>query len=166
MTENNKIYRFFSISSFIIHIVLFVFVLVVSFLPYTTSQNFYECMIGFFGTTGWEAFVPYILMLVLLATCLFSFFAIKNRPIMLFWGAALSLTFFVVALLPYSFEAAFDAFVSPWIGSDGMAEYKIGFKLLCGASYVFYFDIAVLAYLIIDFIISVIKGVPGATKTS
>ena len=166
MTENNKIYRFFSISSFIIHIVLFVFVLVVSFLPYTTSQNFYECMIDFFGTTGWEAFVPYILMLVLLATCLFSFFAIKNRPIMLFWAAALSLTFFVVALLPYMFEAAILGFAEPWIGGVDMAEYKIGFKLLCGASYVFYFDIAVLAYLIIDFIISVIKGVPGATKTS
>ena len=115
MTKNNKIYRFFSISSFIIHIVLFVFVLVVSFLPYRTSQNFYECMIGFFGTTGWEAFVPYILMLVLLATCLFSFFAIKNRPIMLFWAAALSLTFFVVALLPYMFEAAFDASVTVWL---------------------------------------------------
>ena len=166
MTKNNKIYRFLSMSSFIIHIVLFVFVLVVSFLPYTTSQNFYECMIGFFGTTGWEAFVPYILMLVLLATCLFSFLAIKNRPIMLFWVAALTLTFFVVALLPYMFEAAILGFAEPWIGSDGMAEYKIGFKLLCGASYVFYFDIAVLAYLIIDFIISVIKGVPGATKTS
>ena len=166
MTKNNKIYRFLSISSFIIHIVLFVFVLVVSFLPYTTSQNFYGCMIGFFGTTGWEAFVPYILMLVLLATCLFSFFAIKNRPIMLFWAAALSLTFFVVALLPYMFEAAILGFAEPWIGGVDMAEYKIGFKLLCGASYVFYFDIAVLAYLIIDFIISVIKGVPGATKTS
>lgn len=166
MTENNKIYRFLSMSSFIIHIVLFVFVLVVSFLPYTTSQNFYECMIGFFGTTGWEAFVPYILMLVLLATCLFSFLAIKNRPIMLFWVAALTLTFFVVALLPYMFEAAILGLAEPWIGGVDMAEYKIGFKLLCGASYVFYFDIAVLAYIIIDFIISVIKGVPGATKTS
>lgn len=166
MTENNKIYRFLSMSSFIIHIVLFVFVLVVSFLPYRTTQNYYECMIGFFGTTGWEAFVPYILMPVLLATCLFSFFAIKNRPIMLFWVAALTLTFFVVALLPYMFEAAILGFAEPWIGGVDMAEYKIGFKLLCGASYVFYFDIAVLAYLIIDFIISVIKGVPGATKTS
>ena len=110
--------------------------------------------------------MPYILMLVLLATCLFSFLAIKNRPIMLFWAAALSLTFFVVALLPYMFEAAILGFAEPWIGGVDMAEYKIGFKLLCGASYVFYFDIAVLAYLIIDFIISVIKGVPGATKTS
>ena len=85
---------------------------------------------------------------------------------MLFWVAALTLTFFVVALLPYMFEAAILGLAEPWIGGVDMAEYKIGFKLLCGASYVFYFDIAVLVYLIIGFIISVIKGVPGATKTS
>ena len=163
MTKNDKIYRIVSISAFIVHICLFVFVLIVGFLPYRTSQNFYECIVGFYGTTGLAAFSPYILMLILLLACLFAFLAVNHRPILLFWAAALSLTFFVGALLPYLFEAAFVGFVSPWINGS-MSEYGIGFKLLSGASYIIYFDIAVLAYLIIGLVVKIIKGVPKGYK--
>ncbi len=150
MIKNDKIYRIASICSFLLHICVFVFVTFVGSLPFREGQNFYECFIGFFGETL-STIQPYLVMAILFLSCVAAFFAIKWPLFSIFvWGG--SLTFFVVATLPYSIEAMIVGFASPWIGGS-MATYKIGFELMGAVSYIVYFDMAFLVYSVITLII-------------
>ena len=150
MIKNDKVYHVASICNFCLHICLFVIVTLVGFLPFREEQNFYECFIGFFGKKL-SAFQPYFVMVILFLSCVMSFFAIK-RPIFSFFVLGCCLTFFVIAILPYSIEAMIVGFSSPWIGGS-MSAYKIGFKLISAISYVVYFDLAFLIYSVITLII-------------
>ncbi len=43
MSKNDKTYHIASVCSFVLHICVFVFVLIVGFLPFHEKRNFYEC---------------------------------------------------------------------------------------------------------------------------
>ncbi len=150
MIKNDKIYHIAGICNFLLHICLFVFVVIVGFLPFCERRNFYDCFIGFFGKTL-STFQPYFVMAILFLSCVGAFFAIK-RPLFSFLVVACSMSFFVIATLPYSIEAMIVGFASPWI-SGSMSTYGIGFDLIVAASYVFYFDIAFFIYSIITLFI-------------
>ncbi len=150
MTKNDRIYHIVSICSFVLHFCVFVFVLIVAFLPFCEKRNFYECFIGFFGS-NLSTIQPYFLMAILLLSCVGAFFAIR-QPLFSFMIIVCSVSFFVIAALPYSIEAMIVGFASPWIGGN-MSTYGIGFDLIFAASDVFYFDIAFLIYSIITLVI-------------
>ncbi len=150
MTKNDKIYHIVSICSLVLHICVFVFVIIVAFLPFCEKRNFYECFIGFFGNTL-SAVQPYFVMAILFLSCVGAFFSI-NRPLFSFFVVACTISFFVIATLPYSIEAMIIGFASPWI-SGNMSTYGIGFDLIVATSYVFYFDISFLIYSIITLLI-------------
>ena len=64
MIKNDKIYHIVSICSLVLHICVFVFVIIVAFLPFHEKRNFYECFIGFFGNS--LSFIqPYFVMMIL-----------------------------------------------------------------------------------------------------
>ena len=65
-----------------------------------------------------------------------------------FMTVVCSVSFFVIAVLPYSIEAMIVGFASPWI-SGSMSIFGIGFDLIMAASYIFYFDIAFFIYSLI-----------------
>ncbi len=143
MTKNDKIYHIVSVCSFVLHICVFVFVVVVGFLPYQENNNFYEIFSGYFGNI-FSTFHPILMLAILLIACVFSYFTI-NRPLLSFWVGILSFVFFLLVLLPYSFEIAFVSFLSR-VGEIGISTYQIGFKLIGGAAYIIYFDIAFYVY--------------------
>lgn len=150
MSKNDKIYRIASIVSLGLHIFVFVFVLFVSFLPFHENKNFYECFTGYFGE-NLSIYQPYFIMAILFLSCVTALLAIKYPPIS-FLTAVCTLSFFVIIILPYSFEAAFVGLVSPWISAE-MSTYGIGFELMGAASYIIYFDIAFFFYSIITIFI-------------
>ncbi len=150
MSKNDKIYHVSSICSFLFHVCIFVFVLIVGFLPFCEKRNFYECFIGFFGN-NLSTIQPYFVMTILLLSCVGSFFSIKF-PLASFFVPVCTLSFFVIATLPYSIEAMIIGFASPWIGGS-MSTYGISFKLIVAASYIVYFDIAFFVYSIITLFI-------------
>ena len=146
MIKNDKIYHIVSICSLVLHICVFVFVIIVAFLPFHEKRNFYESFIGFFGNS--LSFIqPYFVMMILFLSCLGAVFAIK-RPMFSFMTVVCSVSFFVIAVLPYSIEAMIVGFASPWI-SGSMSIFGIGFDLIMAASYIFYFDIAFFIYSLI-----------------
>ncbi len=155
MLKNDKIYRIVSIINFILHICVFMFVVVVGFLPFLENYNFYECFVGFFGK-ALSTLQPYFLMTVLLLTCIFAFLAIK-KPSFSILMLASTLSFFVTAIMPYAIEAMVVGFASPWV-SASMSTYNIRFKLIGVASYIVYFDMAFLVYSIITLIIRGIRN--------
>ena len=150
MIKNDKIYHITSVCAFVLHICVFVFVVTVGFLPFCEKRNFYECFIGFFGQ-ALNYFQPYFVTAILFISCMGAFFSIK-RPLFSFLVVACTISFFVIATLPYSIEAMIVGFASPWIGGS-MSTYGIGFDLIVDASYVFYFDIAFFVYSIITLFI-------------
>ena len=150
MTKNDKIYHITSVCAFVLHICVFVFVVIVGFLPFCENRNFYDCFIGFFGQ-ALNNVQPYFVMAILFLSCVGAFLSIK-RPLASFLVVACTISFFVIATLPYSIEAMIVGFASPWIGGS-MSTYGIGFDLIVGASYVFYFDIAFFVYSIITLFI-------------
>ena len=150
MVKNEKIYKVASVVSFILHIFIFLFVVIVGFLPFCEKRNFYECFIGFFGN-NLSTIQPYFVMTILFLSCVGAFLSIK-RPLASFLVVACTISFFVIATLPYSIEAMIVGFASLWI-SGSMSTYGIGFDLIVGASYVFYFDIAFFVYSIITLFI-------------
>lgn len=150
MFKNDKIYRIVSVCGFLLHIFVFVFLVIIAFLPYREKQNFYECFTGFFDESL-SIIQPYIVMAILLFSFVMAFLAIK-RPWISALTLILSLSFFVTATLPYSIEAMIIGFASPWIGGS-MATYGIGFKLIVAVSYIVYFDIAFFIYSVITLFI-------------
>ena len=146
MVKNDKIYHIVSICNFLLHIWLFVFVVIVGFLPFCGNRNFYECFIGVFGSTL-STVQPYFVMAILFLSCFGAFLTIK-RPLFSFLTVACVMAFFVIATLPYSIEAMIIGFASPWIGG-GMSTYGIGFDLIVAVSYIFYLDIAFLIYSVV-----------------
>ena len=155
MIKNDKIYCIAGICSFLLHICVFVFVMVVGFLPFREGQNFYECFIGFFGETL-SAIQPYLVMAILFLSGVMAFFAIK-QPLCSCAVLVCSLSFFVIAVFPYSIEGMIVGLASPWIGVN-MATYKISFELIDAASYIVYFDIAFWIYSVITLIIRARKN--------
>ena len=79
MIKNDKIYHIVSACSLVLHICIFVFVIIVAFLPFREKRNFYECFIGFFGNSL-SIIEPYFVMMILFLSCLGTFLAIK-RPL-------------------------------------------------------------------------------------
>lgn len=150
MIKNDKIYHIASIFSFVLHICVFVFVIIVAFLPFFEKRNFYECFTGFFGS-NLSTVQPYFVMAVLFLSCVGAFLAIK-RPLFSFLVVSCVMSFFVIATLPYSIEAMIIGFASPWIGGS-MSNYGIGFDLIVSVSYIFYFDIAFLIYSVVTLFI-------------
>ena len=150
MFKNDKIYRIVSVCNFLLHIFVFVFVVIIAFLPYREKQNFYECFVGFFDERL-STIQPYIVMAILLLSCVMAFLVIK-RPWLSMLILISSSSFFVIATLPYSIEAMIIGFASPWIGGS-MATYGIGFKLIVAVSYIVYFDIAFFVYSVITLFI-------------
>jgi len=150
MTKNDKIYHITSVCAFVLHICVFVFVVVVGFLPYQENKNFYEIFSGYFGNV-FSSFHPILMLAILLISCVFSYFTI-NRPHLSFWAGILSFVFFLLEVLPYSFEIAFVSLLSR-VGEIGISTYQIGFKLISGAAYIIYFDIAFFVYSIITLFI-------------
>lgn len=156
MIVYQKIYRTISILSVIVHICVFAFVIAVGFLPFRESLNYYECFIGFFGKTL-SAIQPYIIMGILFLTCISAFFTIW-QPSLSLLVLILTVTFFVIILLPYSIDEMVIGFASAWIGGN-MPMYGKGFELMCAASYIIYFDI-------IFFICSVVELIFKRKKSS
>lgn len=143
MLVYDKIYKIISFINFLIHILLCVFIIIVGFLPFRETQNFYEVFTGFFGEELSELH-PYFILSILFSACAFAFFAIK-RPLFSILTLILSFFCFVIIEFPYSFEAAFVEFTSKWIASS-MSNYGIGFTLIGYASYVIYFEFAFAMY--------------------
>ncbi len=146
MIKNDKIYHIVSMCNFVLHLCVFVFVVVAGFLPYQENKNFYEIFNGYFGNI-FSFFHPILMLTILLIACVFSYFTIK-LPHLSFWVGVLSLVFFVLELLPYSFEIAFVSFLSR-VGEIGISTYQIGFKLISGAAYIIYFDMVFFIYSVI-----------------
>ncbi len=161
MKTYDKIYRIISISNFIIHILLFVFILLASFLPFCGDYNFYEYFKGFFGLKLSDI-QPYFIILILLLSCVCSFFVIK-RPQLSVLVAILSFSFFIIVMFPYIFEAFIIGFSSPWIGGDesDMSPYKIGFELMGYASYTINLDLTFILY---SFITLLVRGIKKENK--
>lgn len=155
MSKKDKIYHIISIISFCLHICVFIFVTVIGFLPFMEQQNFYDCFVGFFGNTL-SAAQPYFVMVILFLSCVAAFLAI-NRPSFSFFVLACSLSFFVIATLPYSIEAMIVGFSSPWIGGS-MSTFRIGFDLICKISYTIYFDMAFFIYSMFTLFIRIKKA--------
>ncbi len=145
MTKNDKIYHIVSVCSFVLHICVFVFVAVVGFLPYQENKNFYQIFSGYFGDI-FSPSHPILMLAILLIACVFSYFTI-NRPHLTFWVGLLTFVFFLLETLPYSFEIAFVSLFSR-VGEIGISTYQIGFKLISGAAYIVYFDIAFFVYVL------------------
>ena len=143
MTKTEKIYRTLSIIGFALHICSFIVVMVATFLPFREKQNFYEVFTGYFSERL-SGIQPYVVLLVLVAACICSFFAIK-RPCFLVFVLVFSFGFYIAVFLPYTIEASFVAITSKWIGSS-LSDYGVGFKLIYGLSNILYLDIAFLIY--------------------
>ena len=150
MSKNDKIYRIVSIIGLLLHIFVFVFVLIVGFLPFHENKNFYECFTGYFGE-NLSIYQPYFIMAIMFISCVPALLAIKYPPISFFTGVFM-LFFFAIVVLPYTFEAAFVGLASPWIGAE-MSTYGIGFELMGAVSYIIYFDMAFFIYSIITILI-------------
>ena len=90
-------------------------------------------------------------MAIMFISCVPALLAIKYPPISFFTGVC-TLFFFLIVVLPYSFEAAFVGLASPWIGAE-MSTYGIGFELMGAASYIIYFDMAFFIYSIMTILI-------------
>ena len=150
MSKNDKIYRIVSIIGLLLHIFVFVFVLIVGFLPFHENKNFYECFTGYFGE-NLSIYQPYFIMAIMFISCVPALLAIKYPPISFFTGVC-TLFFFAIVVLPYTFEAAFVGLASPWIGAE-MSTYGIGFELMGAVSYIIYFDMAFFIYSIITILI-------------
>ena len=150
MSKNDKIYRIVSIIGLLLHIFVFVFVLIVGFLPFHENKNFYESFTGYFGE-NLSIYQPYFIMAIMFISCVPALLSIKYPPISFFTGVC-TLFFFVIVVLPYTFEAAFVGLASPWIGAE-MSTYGIGFELMGAASYIIYFDMAFFIYSIITLFI-------------
>lgn len=150
MIKSNKIYHIVSISNFILHICVFLFVTLVGFLPFRDDRNFYESFVGFFSETL-STIQPYVLIGILFVSCVGAFLAVK-RPLFSLLVLASTLVFFVCAILPYTIDAmVFGLFSSEMIAS--MSIYKIGFKLINRVSRIVCFDIAFFVYSVITLII-------------
>ena len=150
MSKNDKIYQIVSICGFLLHIFVFVFVLIVGFLPFCEKRNFYEYFIGFFGNSL-SIYQPHFMMVILLLSCAGALLVIKY-PLVSFFVPVCSLCFFAIAIFPHSVEAMIVGLSSPWIGGT-MSTYGIGFHLISAASYIVYFDIAFFIYSIITLFI-------------
>lgn len=150
--KNDTIYRIISILSFIIHSCVFAFVTAVGFLPYNEDGNFYQAFSGYFGAVL-RSLHPIFMLLILLSACVCSYFAIK-RPQLSLGVALFTFVFFLLEVLPFSFEAAFVSFLSQ-VGEISMSTYQIGFRLISGAAYIIYFDFAFVIY---SFITLFIRG--------
>lgn len=149
MVKNNKIYHIVSIYSFVLHICVFAFVVIVAFLPFQKEHNFYEVFDGFFGDRL-SAIQPYAVMTVLLLSCVGAFLAIK-KPLYSFMIAACSASFFVIAALPCALEAMMVGFMSPWLDVS-MPVYGIGYQLISAASYICCLDVVFVIYTIVTLI--------------
>ena len=90
---------------------------------------------------------PYLILLVLVASCVCAFFAIKKPAISILMLVS-TFAFFLIIALPYSIEAAVVGFSSPWIGGS-VGSYQIGFSLMGYGSYLIYTDIAFTIYAIV-----------------
>ncbi len=143
MTKNDKIYRIVSIFGFILHIFVFVFVAVVGFLPFRNDETFYELLVGFFGDTL-SVIHPYLLMAILLLSCVMAYFAIK-RPWVSLLILASTFLFFGIVFFPIAVEGAMLGFASTWLAPT-MPAYHNGLNLVNGASHIIYFDIAFVFY--------------------
>jgi len=152
MPKYDKIYKIASIANFLIHFMLCVFIVIVSFLPFVENQNFYEVFTGFFDLKL-SVIQPYFVLLLLLIAPIFAFFAIKI-PALSVIVAMLTFSFFFIVSLPYSIEAAIVEFSSPWIGGN-MSTYQNGFYFMTYASNVVYFDFAFVVY---SFVILLIRN--------
>lgn len=90
----DKIYKFASITYFIIHILVFIFVIIIGSLPFREGENFYQVFTGYFGST-FPVIHPYVLLLVLLLSGICAFFTIR-QPEASFTVAILSFAFFML----------------------------------------------------------------------
>lgn len=148
--KNEKIYRIVSNISFIIHSCVFVFVIIVSFLPYNEGKNFYQVFSGFFGEVL-SPVQPIFMLIVLFSGCVFSFFAIK-KPLLSIIAAVLTFLFFFAEALPIVVEAILVSLFSRLSGETDISAYQIGYKLMNTASFIIYFDFAFVLYSIITLI--------------
>lgn len=155
MQKYNKIYKVASIVNLCIHIVLFILIVAVSFLPFRENQNFYGAFTGFFGARV-EVVHPYLILSLLLLACVCALFAIKH-PALSCVVLIFTFAFFAIMIFPYVFEAAFVGFSSPWIGTS-MSSYHIGFDYMNRASNVIYFDFAFTIYSLVTLFIRHIRA--------
>lgn len=143
----DEIYKIVSILNFLIHLLLCIFVVIVSFLPFRKSSNFYEAFTSFFGKTL-GTLQPYLVLSLLILSCVGTFLAIK-RPAFSIW-LCFSFAFFLIMVLPYSIEAMVFALSSPWIDGPSIdsltSSYGIGYTLMGYASHVGYLDLAFILY--------------------
>ena len=150
MTKYDKIYRIISIISFILHIYVFSLVTYAGFLPYRETSTTYECFVGFFGEML-RTIQPYAIMGILVVSCIGAFLTIE-RPQFSFLAFVSSLSFFLIAVFPYSIETMVVGFASPWI-SASMATYGMGFRIINFASHIVTFDLAFIAYAFVTLIV-------------
>ena len=139
----DKLYKIISIAYAVLHLLLFLFVAIVGFLPFGEETNYYQQFSGFFGPFL-SAGHPYFILLLLLAACVISFWTVK-RPEVSLVVTILSFSFFSIVLFSYSFEAALVAFLSR-VGQVPVSSYGIGLDLIVAASYSLYLDFAFVVY--------------------
>lgn len=143
MTKSDKIYRIVGMCHGLVHVGVFVFVIIAGFFPFREQQNFYETFTGFFGETL-STVQPYLIMALLLLSCVFAFLEIK-RPFFTVLALASSYCFYTIVFLPFAIEAVLMGFSSRGNGAS-MAICQVGFDLIERASYIVYLDIAFLIY--------------------
>lgn len=143
MTKNDKIYPIVSIFGFVLHICVFVFVAVVGFFPFREKETFHQYLVGQLGDTL-SAVHPFLLMAILLLSCVMAYFAIK-RPWVSLLILACTFIFFGIVFFPIVTEEVMLGFASTWLDPT-IPAYHIGLKLVSGASQIIYFDIAFVFY--------------------
>lgn len=150
MTKNDKIYRIVSIGIFLLHICVFVFVVLIGFLPFKENENFYEVFNGFFGER-FAAIQPYFILAILLVSSILSYFTIKH-PWLSLGVLICSFYSFLIVVIPIAVEIALVSFTSPWLGTS-MSTYGIGFSLMNAASCIVNVDIVFLIYAMVTLVV-------------
>lgn len=148
-----KTYKVISITNFSLHTLVFVLIIVATFLPFRNSVNYYTYMSGFFGTP-FPAVEPYLLLLLPSAGAVISFFTIK-KPWYSIWILILFLVFFVIVAIPYALEGAFTGFSAYISGQEfKVLPFEIGFKLIMDISYIIYWEALFFVYSLVTLILN------------
>lgn len=136
----DRVYTIASTVYAAIHLLLFVFVVAVGFLPLLGQRNYYQFFTGFLGSF-FRVGHPYLILLLFLTACAVAFWTIK-RPELSLVVAILSVSFFMLVLIPCSVELALFALFTD--AKD--PSYGIGLDLFIAAAHSIFLDFAFVVY--------------------
>ena len=143
MKKYERIYNTLSKIYFVIHVLLFILIFVVSFLPFCEGFNFYQ----FFGSYLW---IPFVLLAILLLAVWSSYRAIK-RPLFSILVVLLVFAFFIAVLISVFTPALLVMTIEELLGGDASfpLAFNVGFEVMVVALRIIYLEIAFVIYGII-----------------